>query len=77
MKKTLMMAVVVTLSGCSTQAIIEDYFPPVTSHDPKEAALYVGAALVVGEISEPCSHGHPEDRIQCNKKQKKTEADNK
>lgn len=59
------------VTGCTTsEAIYHLTHPTSSSSKPIDAVKYVGAALVLGELSEPCSYGHPEDQIKCKNAQK-------
>ena len=63
----------IALSGCSSNEML--YYlthPNVESNSPTEAAVYVGAAIIVGEIQGECEHGHPEDQIKCKNKRDKS-----
>jgi len=70
MKKLVILLAILSIAGCSKNEIKHHLLHPnASSNKPMEAAIYVGAALIVGELSEPCSHGHPEDQIKCKKAQ--------
>ncbi len=39
--------------------------PNSSTNSLSEAAIYIGAALILEEYQEDCSFGHPEDQIKC------------
>lgn len=45
--------------------------PNSSTNSPSEAAVNVGAALILGEYQEDCSSGHPEDQIKCKQQKEK------
>jgi hypothetical protein len=76
MKFLALISMILLISGCTKNEIRHQLLHPiVNSNNPIEAVIYVGAALVVGELSEDCTHGHPEDRTKC--KNAKKELKNK
>lgn len=70
MKVTAALITLLFLTGCTTSDVIHHLTHPTSSSKPIDAVKYVGAALVLGELSEPCSYGHPEDQIKCKNAQK-------
>ena len=65
MKEVLLILAVLFITGCTNNNL--PLKSNVSSNDPIAAVIFVGAAIISGEMSEPCSHGHPEDQIKCKK----------
>jgi hypothetical protein len=75
MNKGLLILLTILVSGCSSSDMA--YYlthPSVSSNKASDAAIYVGTALVLGEIKGECSHGHPEDQIKCKKMKKQNKS---
>ncbi|GAC38956.1 hypothetical protein [Paraglaciecola psychrophila] len=71
MKILALTSMILLISGCTKNEIKHRLLHPnASTNNPIKAAIYVGSALVVGELSEDCSHGHPEDREKCRKAKK-------
>jgi hypothetical protein len=72
MKVLALLSLILLISGCTKNELKHQFLhPKASSNNPVKAAIYVGAALVVGELSEDCSHGHPDDRTKCRNAKKK------
>ncbi|MDV6315319.1 hypothetical protein [Idiomarina sp. HP20-50] len=74
MNKILILVLSLFLSGCTSSDML--YYlthPKDSSNKPSTAAIYTGAALIMGEIKEECSYGHPEDQIKCRKEKEARE----
>ena len=66
MKVLSLISMILLISGCTKNEIKHQLLHPnASTNNPIKAGMYVGAALVVGALSEDCSHGHPEDRVKC------------
>jgi len=68
MNKILILVLSLFLSGCTSSDMLYHLtHPNDSSSKPSTAAIYTGAALIMGTIKEECSYGHPEDQINCKK----------
>lgn len=74
MNRILLIALVLLLSGCTSSDMIHYLtHPKDSSNNPGTAAIYTGAALILGGAKEECSYGHPEDQIRCKKEKEAKE----
>ena len=74
MNRVLLLLGALLLSGCTSSDMLYYLTHPSDSSDkPSKAAIYTGAALILGEMKEECSYGHPEDQINCKKEKEARE----
>ena len=72
-KKMAFFLAFILLSGCTRNEIKHNLLHPnKSSNNPVEAAIYLGAALVIKGVEEDCTSGHPEDRKKCREAQPKS-----
>ncbi|NMP30050.1 hypothetical protein HII17_00625 [Thalassotalea sp. M1531] len=76
MKNLAFIVTILLTAGCTKNELTHHItHPTVSSNNPIDAAIYVGVALIIGELSEPCSHGHPDDQLKCKKSRKNNSKD--